>query len=125
MDEHVRDALEVDMVVDITTTGRKTGAPRRIEIWSHYFDGRAILTGSPGRRSWYANLVANPDFTYHLKGAVQADLPAVARPVLGKSERRAILGRLRELSKFRQEQGMQDLESWVEGSALVEVTFKN
>jgi deazaflavin-dependent oxidoreductase (nitroreductase family) len=124
MDEHERDALEVDMTVDITTTGRKTGKPRRIEIWSHHFDGRTILTGSPGRRSWYANLVANPDFTYHLKGAVQADLSAVARPMIGKSDRRAILGRLRELSKFRQEQGMQDLESWVDGSALVEVTFK-
>ena len=43
---------------------------------------------------------------------------------LSAAERRAILGRLREVSRFRQEQGMQDLESWVEGSPLVEVTFK-
>ena len=125
MDEHVRDALDVDMVVDITTTGRKTGKPRRTEIWSHYFDGRVIITGSPGARSWYANLVAKPDFTYHLKGRVKADLHAVARPVTGKSERRAILGRLREVSKFRREQGMEDLENWVEGSALAEVTFED
>ena len=78
MDEGIRNALSVDMVVDITTTGRKTGLPRRIEIWSHFFDGRVILTGSPGKRSWYANLVANPSFTYHLKHGVPADLSAVA-----------------------------------------------
>ena len=124
MVDRIREALEVDMTIDITTTGRKTGSPRRIEIWSHDFDGRTIIAGSSGRRGWYANLVANPDFTYHLKGAVRADLAAVARPVVGMSERHAILGRLREVSRFRQEQGMQDLERWVEGSPLVEVTFK-
>jgi F420H(2)-dependent quinone reductase len=46
----------VDRVIDITTTGRKTGEPRRIEIWFHRLDGRYFITGAPGRpRDWYAN----------------------------------------------------------------------
>ena len=124
MDERIRDALDIDMVIDITTTGRKTGRPRRIEIWSHRVDDRVIITGSPGTRSWYANLVANPEFTYHLRTGVQADLAATARPVPDEAERRAVLARLSEISRFRQRQGMEDIEAWVKGSCLVEVTFK-
>ncbi len=33
MDPALEKALETDRVIDITTTGRKTGEPRRIEIW--------------------------------------------------------------------------------------------
>ena len=124
MDEKIENALSVDMTVDITTTGRRSGEPRRIEIWSHYFDGRVILTGSPGRRSWYANLVANPEFTYHLKERIHADVPATARPVTGEDQRRAILTRLKELSAYRQGQPMDVVEDWVHGSCLVEVTLQ-
>src|SRR3712207_9019649 len=49
-----------DRVIDITTTGRKSGQPRRIETWFHHLDGQIYLTGTPGPRDWYANLVANP-----------------------------------------------------------------
>ena len=123
MDEKVRSALRIDMTIDITTTGRKTGQQRRMEIWSHYFDDRLIIAGSPGRRGWYANLVAHPEFTYHLKDDLKADLPATATPVTEESERWAILSRLRDVSPFRQGQGMDDLEAWVAGSPMVVVTL--
>lgn len=123
MDEKIRGALKVDMVVDITTTGRRTGEPRRIEIWSHYLDGRVIVTGSPGRRSWYANMVASPRITYHLKDEVKANLPATVRLVMDDGERRDVFTRLKEVSWFRQGQPMTDPEEWVKGSRLVEVTF--
>ena len=124
MDDKVAEALSIDMTVDITTTGRRSGEPRRIEIWSHYFDGKVILTGSPGRRSWYANLVANPEFTYHLKERMHADVPATARPITGEDERRTVLTRLKALSPYRQGQPMDVVEDWVQGSCLVEVTLK-
>ena len=73
-DEQIEQALERDLTIDITTVGRKTGAPRRKEIWFHNLAGRLFITGLPGRRDWYANLVANPNFTFHLKESVQADL---------------------------------------------------
>ena len=119
----VRDAFNVDMTVDITTTGRKTRRRRRMEIWSHLVDGRVIITGTPGRRGWYANFVASPEFTFHLKHAVRADLRATARPVTEESERRAIFARLKDVSRSRRQQQM-DVEEWVRGSCLIEVEFR-
>ena len=113
------------MIVDITTRGRKSGRLRRIEIWSHYFDGRVIVAGSPGKRGWHANLIADPRFTYHIKRGIKADLPSLARTIRDTTERRAVLTRLVELSKFRQQQGVDDIEEWVAGSPLVEVTFED
>ena len=63
-----------DLTVDITTIGTRSGEPRRIEIWFHNVDGTVYLTGLPGPRAWYANLLANPRFTFHLKHGVHADL---------------------------------------------------
>ncbi len=77
----------------MTTTGRKTGQPRRIEIVFHNIDGRLIITGMPrtnSKRAWLANLEADPQFTFHLKGAVEADLPAEARVISDPAERRAV-----------------------------------
>src|SRR5450755_3680783 len=79
MNNEAAKALASDRVIDIITTGRQTGEPRRIEIWFHRVDGRYYTTGAPGRpRSWYANLVANSVFTFHLKESATADLPATA-----------------------------------------------
>lgn len=116
MDEQVTRALARDQTIDITTTGRKTGLPRRIEIWFHHLDGRLYLTGLPGRRDWYANLQANPDFIFHLKERAQADLPARARPIVAEAERRAVLSRI-----LQNLGGQRDLEAWVADSPLVEV----
>ena len=120
LDQNVRDALSIDMVVDITTIGRRTGDPRRIEIWCHLMDGQLYLAASPGPRSWYANLYANPEVTLHLKDDVKADIPVRARPITGEDERRDVFTRLSAQSAFRQGQGL-DVETWVRGSKLVEL----
>jgi deazaflavin-dependent oxidoreductase (nitroreductase family) len=93
MNDQVRTVLARGRRIDITTTGRKTGKPRRIEIVFHNMDGRLIITGSPSaqrKRAWLVNLEADPHFTFHLKGAVQADLPANARVITDDAERRSI-----------------------------------
>jgi deazaflavin-dependent oxidoreductase (nitroreductase family) len=116
MDERVIHALERDRTIDITTQGRKTGQPRRTEIWFHNIDGHLYITGTPGPRDWYANLLAHPEFTFHLKQSVKADLPARATPILETARRRVIIARIhRKLGGYR------DLEAWVEGSPLVAV----
>ncbi len=117
MDDNVRRALEKDRTIDITTMGRKSGQPRRIEIWFHNLNGRIYITGSPGVRSWYANLVANPEFTFHLKGSAKADLPASARPITDSAERRDVLSQI--LRKIGRDAG--NLNEWLERSPLVEV----
>jgi deazaflavin-dependent oxidoreductase (nitroreductase family) len=117
LDDRVTRALSRGHTVDITTTGRRSGLARRIETVFHNIDGRVILSGLPGRRSWYANLLADPRFMFHLKGAVKADLPATARPIVDPVERRAIMTRVAE------NWGRRDLDVMMERSPLVEVTF--
>ena len=123
MNEGVNDALRKDMVVDITTVGRKSGERRRIEIWAHFLEGRVLITGSPGRRSWYANMLADPNVTLHLKGDVRIDLPATARAVTDPVERRELLTAIKGASGFEQRRTM-DVEAWVTGSCLVALNLR-
>ena len=68
VDDRVRKALEKGHRIDITTTGRKSGAPRRIELVFHNIDGHIYISGRPGwPRGWIANLRADPRMTFHLK----------------------------------------------------------
>ena len=119
-DPTVAAALANDLIIDITTTGRASGEPRRLEIWYHVVEGRYYITGRPGPRSWYANLLANPQLTFHLKQSTQADLPATARPVTDPEEKRAVFLSAQKLSEYINTQNVQD---WVESSPLIEVTF--
>jgi deazaflavin-dependent oxidoreductase (nitroreductase family) len=93
LNDAIRLALTHGQVVDITTTGRKTGEPRRIEIVYHVFGGHIYISGMPRRekRAWLANLEADPRLTLHLKQDVRADLPATARVITDATERRAVL----------------------------------
>ena len=118
MEEAIRTALEHDLVIDITTTGCKTGRPHRKEIWFHNVDGQLYITGSPGRRDWYANLLAHPEFTFHLKRSARADLPARATPIRNSAKRREILQKIQQ--RLQRRVGM-NVEEWVERSPLVQV----
>ncbi|NNC74302.1 MAG: nitroreductase family deazaflavin-dependent oxidoreductase [Acidimicrobiia bacterium] len=119
LDEPIRQALRTDLTIDITTTGRVSGESRRIEIWFFNLDDRVFITGTPGARDWYANLVANPEFTFHLKESVTADIPAVAIPILDDDARRAVFEVLVPRFGF----GDTNLERWIAASPLVEVMF--
>ena len=121
MDENIRRALSHGQTIDITTTGRRSGRPRRIEIVFHNFDGRIYISGLPSRRkrAWLANLEADPHLTLHLKGRrVSADLPATARVISDLSEREAILSRIAAVWR------RQDLEAMINFSPLIEVSVE-
>ncbi|MEZ4503373.1 MAG: nitroreductase/quinone reductase family protein [Dehalococcoidia bacterium] len=115
MDATVRAALQADRVVDITTRGRSSGEPRRIEIWAHLVGDRIFITGRPGKRSWYANMRAHPEVTLHVKRGATADIEARARPILDAAERREVLAPIVA--------GIDGaaLDAWVEGAPLVEL----
>lgn len=135
MDERVQRALAITpaspasaRTVDITTTGARTGLARRIEIWFYRVGGEIYLTTMPASRSWYANLLANPEFTFHLKHGLQADLPATAEPVLDRDERRRIFSDIiadlnQPLHRGYLSQPVQPVEEWVDGSPLMHITF--
>ena len=118
MDPDIDSALLVDTLIDITTVGRKTGQSRRIEIWFHYIDGRVYITGSPGSRGWYANMLANPDITFHLKQSIQKDISGRATPITEPDNKRRVFQRMHELEERMRGT---DLENRVSRAPLVEI----
>ena len=121
MDERIQRALSRGHRIDITTTGRKTGTARRIEIVFHNIDGRIYISGipSPTKRAWIANLEHDPNITFHLKGAVAADLPAIARAITDSRERRTIL------EQVARNWNRTDVDRMVAQSPLIEVTLSD
>jgi len=119
MDDPIRAALSRGGTIDITTTGRRTGNPRRIEIVFHRIDGRMWISGMPSsrKRAWLANLESDPHLIVHLKGPLAvADLPATARVVTDETERRQILERVAQAWRRT------DVDRMVAQSPLIEVT---
>ncbi len=51
--------------IDLTTYGRRSGRPARIEIWWFRVDDRFVITGTPGKRDWLATIRANPNVIVH------------------------------------------------------------
>jgi deazaflavin-dependent oxidoreductase (nitroreductase family) len=123
MDETIRRALAGELTCDITTTGRVSGQPRRIEIWYFMVDGQVYITGTPGPRDWYANLLAQPQLVFHVKEGAHADLPARATPITEPAERRRIMGAIMASNAWFRSQSY-DLDSWVASSPLVAVEFE-
>jgi deazaflavin-dependent oxidoreductase (nitroreductase family) len=134
MDDAIRHALAINQsspararTIEITTIGARTGKPRRIEIWFYRAGGRSYLSSLPAKPSWYANLKANPAFTFHLKNSVRADLAASARPVTDEAERQRIFAEIvDDLNQPSNPGGIAQptcLEDWITGSPLMEVTF--
>jgi deazaflavin-dependent oxidoreductase (nitroreductase family) len=87
-------ALHRSQLIDLTTTGRRTKQPRRIEIFLHEDDGALYITGMPRSdrvRDWVRNIAADPHVVIHLKETVEADVPATARVVEDADERRPFM----------------------------------
>ncbi len=118
--DKMAESLRAGGIIDITTTGRKSGQPRRIEIVFFHQDGRIYITGLPGKRAWLANLKADPRLTFHLKKGTTVDLPATARIVTDETERRPLLERVCD-EWDRQSQ----TEAFVSESPLIEVIFED
>ena len=118
--EAIETALERGQTIDITTKGRRSGEPRRIEIVFHNIGGRIYISGTPfpRKRRWLANLEADPHLTFHLKGKTRADLPATARVIDTGAERREIL------PYIARNWGRTDVEKMVRESPLIEVTIE-
>ena len=137
MREDVRQALAIDAsstledrTIDITTTGRRSGQQRRIEIVFYRLGNDIYLSGipAPKPRDWLLNLADRPRFTFHLKHRVTVDLPAIATVIVDPAERRRVLAAF--VDEFNRRHGPDTpwpeaiLDEWVEHSPLVKVTFE-
>jgi deazaflavin-dependent oxidoreductase (nitroreductase family) len=114
----IRRVLRHGQTIDITTIGRRSGEPRRIEIVFHNFGGRIYISGlpSPRTRAWLHNLRANPRFVFHLKQLLQADLQATAREITDPGERHEVLTKVAKVWR-------RDVEPMERFSPLVEVAI--
>jgi deazaflavin-dependent oxidoreductase (nitroreductase family) len=114
----IRRVLRHGHTIDITTTGRRSGEPRRIEIVFHNFDGRIYISGtpSPRTRAWLHNLRADPQLTFHLKQLLKADLPATAREITDPAERHEVLVKVARVWR-------REVEPMERSSPLIEVTI--
>jgi hypothetical protein len=136
MRDDVRQALDngrssdlAARTIDITTRGRRSGAPRRIEIVFYWFEDEIYLSGipAPRTRDWLANLAAEPQFIFHLKHGVVADLRAMATVITDPAERRRVLADF--VDQFNERNGPDSewpkavLEEWMDGSPLAKIRF--
>jgi deazaflavin-dependent oxidoreductase (nitroreductase family) len=116
MDDGIRAALFRSQVIDLTTTGRRTGRRRRIEIFLHEKDGLLFITGMPRAdrtRDWIYNVAADPRVVVHLKQSVVADIPATARVVTDPDQRRPLI------EAAAQRWGRTDIPVMLEHSPLI------
>jgi deazaflavin-dependent oxidoreductase (nitroreductase family) len=91
----------------LTTTGRRTGRPHRIEIWFAERDGRLfLLAGSRERAEWVRNLQVNPRVTVELGTDTRPGLAHVLAP--GTADDRLA----RELLLARYASTEDDLRDW-------------
>lgn len=119
MDETVFDALHHSQVIDLTTKGRRTGRPRRIQIFLHDQDGVLFISGIPRAdrtRDWIHNVIADPRVVVHLKQSMAADIPAIASVVTDEAERRPLI------AAAAQRWGRTDVEEMMRHSPLIVLT---
>lgn len=101
----------------LTTTGRRSGRPRRIEIWFALDDGRLyLLSGGGDGADWVKNIRADARVRIQV-GSRSA--PARARIVRGRTEDR----RARELldAKYMGWRPGRRLSSWARGALPVAI----
>ncbi len=101
----------------VTTTGRRSGRPHRIEIWFAVEDGRLfLLSGGRDRSDWVRNIQADGRVTVEIRGEAHAGVAHVL--VAGTADDR----RARELlvAKYR---GGDDLNEWGRTALPVAIEF--
>ena len=108
-----------DLFLYLTTTGRRSGRPHRIEIWFAAHHGKLyLLSGGGGRSDWVRNLQANGRVSVELAGEDHVGAARVLEP--GTAEDRLA----RELLVAKYEPVEHDsLEEWGRTSLPVVIEF--
>jgi deazaflavin-dependent oxidoreductase (nitroreductase family) len=116
MGSRARDLSALDYCY-LTTTGRVSGAPHRIEIWFAMHDDTVyVLSGGRERSDWVANLTADPEVTLEVGDRKRATR---ARVVEAGTDEDALARRLL-VDKYAG-RGGGDLTSWGRNSLPVAI----
>lgn len=101
----------------LTTIGRRTGRPHRIEIWFAVQDGRVyLLSGGRERSDWVRNLQANAHVTVELGDETHAGTARVLQPGTVEDQR------ARELLVGKYQEG-DNLDEWGRTALPVVIEF--
>jgi deazaflavin-dependent oxidoreductase (nitroreductase family) len=101
----------------VTTIGRRTGRPHRIEIWFAAQDGRLyLLSGSRERSDWVRNVQENAQVTVELGDERHAGAARVLQPGTVEDQR------ARELLVCKYPEG-DNLDEWGRNALPVLIEF--
>jgi deazaflavin-dependent oxidoreductase (nitroreductase family) len=101
----------------LTTLGRRTGKPHRIEIWFAIDDGKLLmLAGGRERADWIRNIQANNRVTVEIGNETHPGIARIVSP--GTSED----SRARELLVAKYREG-NNLDEWGRNSLPVVIEF--
>ncbi|MBI2997297.1 MAG: nitroreductase family deazaflavin-dependent oxidoreductase [Deltaproteobacteria bacterium] len=105
-----RESLMRASYINLTTTGRKSGEPRTVEL-SFALKGNEVLclAGDGGKVQWYQNLLADPKVSIRV-GNISLRGRAVKRISHPKKLAREIL------SLFREKYGSAYVRDWYQGT---------
>jgi deazaflavin-dependent oxidoreductase (nitroreductase family) len=79
----------------LTTTGRRSGAPRHTMVIFRELEGRKYIAAAYGDRShWYRNMLADPRVTVQTARGTEA---MAARPITDEGTRRRVITALRDV----------------------------
>lgn len=112
------DVLKDTLIINLSTIGRKSGQWSRIEIWWFYIEGRFVITGTPGPRDWYANVLANPAIRIH---AGDAEWSGTALPITDEAARRRVL--TDSATSWYSTQS--ELDALIAGSPMIELRLED
>ena len=109
--------LEAHEYAYLTTTGRATGKPHRIEIWFVVIDGSVWVASGGGNRSdWVRNLAAEPK--------LRLEIGTRGWPARATLHHDLAAHRARELlaARYQGWTGDEPLSDWATTALLIEVT---
>jgi len=103
----------------LTTSGRRTGAHHRIEIWFVAHDDGAYLLSNSAAADWYRNIEASPAVTLEIAGERRE---TIARPVPAHDRANGIV-RPAMVAKYQASYPQEDLADWSREAALVRIEW--
>jgi len=99
----------------LTTVGRKTGKPHKIEIWFGLNGGTVyLLSGGMDKSDWVRNLLKDPNVTVRI---AKHTFPATARLV--KDEKEEMLARAMLADKYKEREADGSLSEWARTALVV------
>jgi deazaflavin-dependent oxidoreductase (nitroreductase family) len=107
-----------DPFLYLTTTGRRSGRPHRIEIWFAAQDRTLyLMSGGRDRADWVRNLLANPRVSVELGGETHQGVARVLAPETAEDQ----LARDLLVAKYGDQE---DLDEWGRTSLPIAIEFR-